>query len=150
HSNPFIYSHIFSSYFRKNRLFWAFSHFQSSYSSYHFPNKNQYCVKTIPYFTTFAPYYIIIYVIVTSFFLGGLQMKPTYKKTIFACYLGYVIQAIVNNFIPLLFLTFQEEYEISITKITMLITLNFMIQLVVDLTSAHFIDKIGYRTAALL
>ncbi len=77
-------------------------------------------------------------------------MKPIYKKTIFACYLGYVIQAIVNNFIPLLFLTFQEEYEISITKITMLITLNFMIQLVVDLTSAHFIDKIGYRTAALL
>ena len=77
-------------------------------------------------------------------------MKPIYKKTIFACYLGYVIQAIVNNFIPLLFLTFQGEYEISITKITMLITLNFMIQLVVDLTSAHFIDKIGYRTAALL
>lgn len=77
-------------------------------------------------------------------------MQKKYKSTARACYAGYVVQAIVNNFIPLLFLTFQSAYHISITKITMLITINFLIQLGVDLLSAGFMDKIGYRAAAVL
>ncbi|WP_099204092.1 MFS transporter [Scatolibacter rhodanostii] len=77
-------------------------------------------------------------------------MKPNYQKTIYACFTGYIVQAIVNNFAPLLFLTFQKTYDIPLTKITMLITLNFGLQLVVDFISAGFIDKIGYRPALVM
>ena len=52
-----------------------------------------------------------------------------YRHTIRASYLGYVTQAIVNNLAPLLFLTFQDVYGISMEQITFLITLNFGIQL---------------------
>lgn len=72
-------------------------------------------------------------------------MKQTYKNTMYACFIGYIVQAIVNNFVPLLFLTFQSSYGIPITKITFLVTFNFGLQLVIDLLSAGFIDKIGYR-----
>ena len=68
-----------------------------------------------------------------------------YQHTIWASYLGYVTQAIVNNLSPLLFLTFQSQYGISLDKITLLITLNFGIQLTVDLASAVLIDRVGYR-----
>lgn len=64
-----------------------------------------------------------------------------------ACYVGYVCQAIVNNFAPLLFVTFGTEFGISLAQITVLITVNFAIQLTVDLVSAKLIDRIGYRTA---
>lgn len=74
-------------------------------------------------------------------------MKPNYKKTIVACFVGYVVQAIVNNFAPLLFVTFQKTYDIPLTKITLLITLNFLVQLLVDFSSAKFVDKIGYRAS---
>ncbi len=77
-------------------------------------------------------------------------MKPKYSKTLTACFIGYIVQAIVNNFLPLLFLTFHDTYGISLSKITMLITFNFVLQLLVDLLSAGFIDKIGYRAAAIL
>ena len=73
-----------------------------------------------------------------------------YNHTIYACYIGYIVQAIVNNFIPLLFLTFQSIFDISLDRITYLITINFGIQLLVDLASAKFVDRIGYRSAALI
>ena len=56
----------------------------------------------------------------------------------------------VNSFVPLLFVTFQTEYHIPLTQITLLITVNFVIQLVVDLLSAGFVDKIGYRASAII
>lgn len=71
-----------------------------------------------------------------------------YNKTIRACFVGYIVQAIVNNFVPLLFLTFQKTYSVPLSQITSLITVNFGIQLLVDLLSAGFIDKIGYRASA--
>lgn len=74
----------------------------------------------------------------------------SYRKTINACFIGYVVQAIVNNFVPLLFLTFQETYEIPLAKITLLITINFGIQLLVDILSVSFVDKIGYRASMLI
>ncbi len=52
-------------------------------------------------------------------------MKLNYRKTIYACFIGYIVQAIVNNFVPLLFLTFQGSYGIPLSKITMLVTFNF-------------------------
>ena len=77
-------------------------------------------------------------------------MKPDYRKTMYACFIGYIVQAIVNNFVPLLFVTLQRQYRIPLSQITLLITVNFLIQLLIDLLSAGFIDKIGYRTAILL
>ena len=77
-------------------------------------------------------------------------MKPSYKKTVCACFAGYVVQAIVNNFVPLLFVTFAGTYSIPLSKITLLITVNFLIQLCIDLASAVLIDKIGYRASAVL
>lgn len=67
------------------------------------------------------------------------------KKTLTACFIGYIVQAVVNNFVPLLFVTFQNTYKIPLTQITLLITVNFIVQLIVDLLSAVFINKIGYR-----
>lgn len=76
--------------------------------------------------------------------------KEDYNKTIYACFIGYIVQAIVNNFAPLLFLTFQTQYGIALSKITLLVTINFGIQLIVDLVSVKFVDKIGYRVSMLL
>lgn len=72
-------------------------------------------------------------------------MNSQYNKTITACFVGYIVQAIVNNFVPLLFLVFQRTYGIPLSQITLLVTFNFGIQLLVDLLSARFVDKIGYR-----
>lgn len=74
-----------------------------------------------------------------------MSIKNNYNHTVFACYFGYVVQAIVNNFAPLLFLTFQSEFDIPLEKITLLITLNFLFQLLVDVIAAKYVDKIGYR-----
>ncbi len=73
------------------------------------------------------------------------RIKENYNHTLYACFIGYIIQAIVNNFVPLLFLTFQREYGISLEKISLLITLNFGVQLLVDFLAAGFTDRIGYR-----
>jgi fucose permease len=78
------------------------------------------------------------------------EMKNNYKMTMYACFIGYIVQAVVNSFVPLLFVTFQTEYHIPLTQITLLITVNFVIQLVVDLLSAGFVDKIGYRASAII
>lgn len=71
-----------------------------------------------------------------------------YRKTIRACYIGYIVQAIINNFAPLLFLTFHKGYGIPLSKITMLIAFNFGLQLIIDFLSAGLVDKIGYRASA--
>lgn len=73
-----------------------------------------------------------------------------YKRTLTACFIGYIVQAIVNNFAPLLFLTFQSTYGIPLSRITLLVTINFSLQLLIDLLSAGFIDKIGYRASVVL
>lgn len=74
-------------------------------------------------------------------------MKNGYQKTVYACFLAYIVQAVVNNFVPLLFLTFQDTYGIPLSKITMLVTINFGLQLLVDLGSVGFVDRIGYRAS---
>ncbi|MCI9270639.1 MAG: MFS transporter [Dorea sp.] len=74
-------------------------------------------------------------------------MNNNYNKTIAACFVGYIVQAIVNNFAPLLFLFFQRNYRIPLSQITLLVTFNFGVQLFVDLLSVGFIDKIGYRAS---
>ena len=77
------------------------------------------------------------------------KRKDPYKKTMYACFVGYITQAVINNFAPLLFLTFQSSYSIPLTQITVLVTFNFGIQLLVDLLSTKFVDRIGYRPCIL-
>lgn len=77
-------------------------------------------------------------------------MRDQYRKTIYACFAANIVQAIVNNFVPLLFLTFQSSYGIPLSRITMLVTINFGLQLLVDLASVGFVDRIGYRASMVL
>ena len=70
-------------------------------------------------------------------------IRNNYNHTILASYIGYITQAIVNNFVPLLFLTFQSTYHITLDKITFLVTLNFGVQLIVDFLASRFADRIG-------
>ena len=77
-------------------------------------------------------------------------MKYSYDCTMRACFTGYIVQAIVNNFVPLLFLTFQRTYHIPLQQITLLVTFNFGIQLLTDLLSVAFVDRIGYQASMVL
>lgn len=74
-------------------------------------------------------------------------MNDKYQRTMYACFVGYIVQAVVNNFAPLLFLTFEKTYNIPLSRITMLITINFGVQLLVDLLSTKFVDRIGYKVS---
>lgn len=73
----------------------------------------------------------------------GIRNSYTYTK--YASYVGYVTQAIINNFSPLLFAYFSNNYSLPLTQISLIVALNFMIQIMMDLMGAAFIDKIGYR-----
>lgn len=77
------------------------------------------------------------------------EIRSKYEHTIYACYIGYITQSIVNNFAPLLFLTFAADYQLSLDKITLITTINFLVQLAVDLISAKVIDKVGYRKSVI-
>lgn len=72
--------------------------------------------------------------------------QKNYKKTLIACYLGFVTQAISANFAPLLFLTFKNTYGITLDKIAMIPLIFYLSQLFTDLIATKFADKIGYRT----
>ena len=72
-------------------------------------------------------------------------MQKNYRKTLIACYLGFITQAITANFLPLLFLTFHTDYQISLGKIALIPTAFFLTQLIVDALCARYVDRIGYR-----
>ena len=74
-------------------------------------------------------------------------MQKNYRKTLMACYLGFITQAICANFAPLLFLTFHKDYQISLGHIALISTAFFLTQLIVDALCARYVDKIGYRRA---
>ncbi|MBE5812011.1 MAG: MFS transporter [Clostridiales bacterium] len=72
--------------------------------------------------------------------------QPNYRKTLLACYLGFITQAISANFAPLLFLTFKDTYGIPLEKIALIPMAFFMTQLLIDFAATKFVDRIGYRT----
>lgn len=74
-----------------------------------------------------------------------MTIRTSYKHTLAAAYLAYIAGAITNNFAPLLFLTFSRTWDIPLSRMALLITVNFGIQLAVDLLSALFVERIGYR-----
>ena len=69
-----------------------------------------------------------------------------YRKTLLACYLGFITQAITANFAPLLFLTFKDTYGIPLEKIALIPMAFFLTQLLIDFAATKFVDRIGYRT----
>lgn len=75
-----------------------------------------------------------------------MSSHPNYKKTLFACYLGFITQAITANYAPLLFLTFKNTYSITLDKIALIPMIFFLTQLLTDLAAVKFVDKIGYRS----
>ena len=77
-------------------------------------------------------------------------MDKKYGKTITACFVAYVVQAIINNFAPLLFLTFHSSYGIPLSQITLLVTFNFGFQLLVDIASVPIIGRLGQRVSMIL
>ena len=79
----------------------------------------------------------------------GEPAVPNYKPTISACFIGYITQVIVNNFLPLLFFMLQTDYSIALSQLTLLISVNFAIQLIVDLLATKLVDKIGMRPCVL-
>ena len=74
-----------------------------------------------------------------------MEQKKNYQKTLTACYLGFVTQAISANFTPLLFLTFKGTYNISFEKLALIPLVFYFTQLLVDIVAAKYADKIGYR-----
>ena len=72
-------------------------------------------------------------------------MKKNYKRTLIACYLGFITQAIVANFAPLLFLKFHNDFGISLGKVALIPTTFFFVQILVDIVCAKYVDRIGYR-----
>ena len=77
-------------------------------------------------------------------------MKLSYNSTLRSCFIGYIVQAISVNFLPLLFVFFQDTYAVSLGQLTALITAHFGIQLLVDSTATLYVDKLGYRPCILI
>lgn len=75
---------------------------------------------------------------------------PKYNRTLIACYFGYISQAIINNLLPLLFVTLQGQFNLSVTQIGFMVTFNFFMQLLVDLLAAKYADRIGYRACMVI
>lgn len=73
-----------------------------------------------------------------------------YRKTLIACYLGFITQAISANFAPLLFLKFHTDYGISLGRIALIPTVFFLTQLLIDVFCARFVDRIGYRLSIVI
>ena len=72
--------------------------------------------------------------------------QPNYRRTLLACYLGFITQAITANFAPLLFLTFKDSYGIPLEKVALIPMTFFLTQLLIDFAATKFVDRIGYRT----
>lgn len=79
-----------------------------------------------------------------------MKTKLTYRHTVFAAYISYIVQAIVNTISPLLFVVYSERLGLSLLEISILITFNFVIQLAVDLASTFFVTGLGYRRCVIL
>lgn len=74
-----------------------------------------------------------------------MSIKTNYKHTITAGYISFMTQAIVNNFAPLLYITFQKDWNITLSQLAFISTYNFLVQLAVDLLSAKYVDRIGVK-----
>ena len=77
-------------------------------------------------------------------------MKSKYTVTKLACYIGYIVQAIINNFLPILFIALQDVYGLGYEKLARLMVFNFVTQMIVDIITPKIVDKIGYKKTVVL
>ena len=77
-------------------------------------------------------------------------MRHNFKYTVCACYIAYLTQALVINFTPLLYVTFQTELGLSLSQISLLIAINFGTQMLTDIGSSPIVERIGHRAAVVL
>ena len=73
-------------------------------------------------------------------------MKLSFKQTKYSCYLAYVTSAVINNLAALLFVQFSKQYGLALSELSFIITMNFGVQIFVDLIGAKYADRVGYRT----
>lgn len=93
-----------------------------------------------------------------SFFAGGHYWPYTevckfvisYISTRIACYNGLIVQAAINNLLPLFYVIIQRDFNVSVEKLGMLTAVNFVTQLLVDLFAAAFVDRLGWRRSICL
>ncbi len=78
------------------------------------------------------------------------MQTPNYKSTLYACYLGYITQALIVNLPPLLFVVFKDQFGLSFTMLGSLVVVIFLTQLVVDALAIQFLDKLGHRRSAVI
>lgn len=76
-------------------------------------------------------------------------MKENYAKTRFSCYVGYIVQAVIANLPPLLFVIYREEFGVSNEQLGRLVLMFFVAQIIVDLLSGIFAEKLGVRACIL-
>lgn len=79
-----------------------------------------------------------------------MKKQLTYRNTIFCSYIGYITQAMVNNFYPLLFVWFEKSLSVSMAQLSLLIASNFFVQLCTDFAATFFVDKIGYKASVVI
>ncbi len=77
-------------------------------------------------------------------------MKLSYKHTLISSYGCFIIQSIVNNLSPLLFVTYSKEFNVSLDQITLLISYNFIVQMIVDMIGIRYAHKIGHRRGMMI
>lgn len=73
------------------------------------------------------------------------NIRKNYQLTIYACYIGYIVQGIINNVNPILFTIYSRKLGITLDRIGLLIAANFGVQITIDLIAAKYVDKVGYR-----
>ena len=79
-----------------------------------------------------------------------MRTKTSYQTTIYACYLAYIVQGIINNISPLLFVIYRTRLGLSLGHISFLIAANFGMQILIDLLAANYADRLGYRFSMIL
>ena len=78
------------------------------------------------------------------------MLRKSFKATITASCIGYFTQAVLINFTPLLFITFQKEFGLSLAQLSVLIATNFATELIIDFLGTKYVSKIGYRRSVII
>lgn len=77
-------------------------------------------------------------------------MRLNEKHTVSACFVAIMVQALVINLPPLLFITFEKEFDISLVKISALIAISFITQLCMDLAASRLPRLFNRRATMVL
>lgn len=77
-------------------------------------------------------------------------MKNKYLSTKISGYTGFFVQAVINNFLPILFIALQDVYNLNYARLSVLVLFNFGAQIVIDMLAPKILALLGFRRAAFL